>query len=141
LIEKSFKATAHRISAERVWPAEDGFTLVEIVAVLVILSVLAALSLPRFINLDQGASRQAVVAGVAQLNSREVMTWSRIKMSDAGWVDDAQVFTELDKNLGNDYRWSPLPAAGGGNLSFRDFSSSLTRTPSTATSPGRWEML
>ena len=140
MIEKSLKATAQRISADRTWPAEAGFTLVEIIAVLVILSLLAALTIPRFINLDQSASRQALSAGIAQLNSREVMAWSNIKLSDTGWIDDTQVFGQLDTDLGRDYRWNFGPTAGGGVLRFRDFTASLNRSPSTTTAPGRWQI-
>lgn len=116
-----------------------GFTLVEIIAVLVILSLLAALTIPRFINLDQSASRQAIGSGVAQLNSREVMAWSNVKLSDIGWIDDTQVFSQLNTNLGRDYRWNPSATINGGGLYFRDLSTGLNRLPSTATSAGRWE--
>ncbi len=138
MIEKSLKATAQRISADRVWPAEAGFTLVEIIAVLVILSLLAALTIPRFINLDQSASRQALAAGVAQLNSREVMAWSNIKLSASGWTDDVQVFAQLNTDLGKDYRWNPSAKVDGGVLSFKDLATDLNRIPSTTSSAGRW---
>lgn len=139
MTEPYFKASAIQISADSARRAEAGFTLVEIIAVLVILSLLAALTIPRFINLDQSASWQALASGVAQLNSREVMTWSNVKLSDTGWIDDAQVFSQLNTDLGNDYRWTPSAAIGGGTLGFKGFTVSLNRSPSTATSPGRWQ--
>jgi len=42
---------------------EKGFTLVEIIAVLVILSVLASVAIPRYISLDESARQRAIDAG------------------------------------------------------------------------------
>lgn len=117
----------------------SGFTLVEIIAVLSIIAVLAALAIPRFIEVDSSASRQALVSSVAELNRRESLTWSQIKLSPTGWIDDAGVFSQVETNLGPDYSWSPSAAVSGGGLRFKQQMLHLERQPSLPTSAGRWK--
>ena len=59
----------------------------EIICVLAMLAVLAAIAVPRAMDLETNASMQALRSSVAELNSREGLTWSLVKLSEAGWVD------------------------------------------------------
>ena len=120
---------------------QSGFTLLEIIASLVILSILAGLAIPRYISLDESAKQKAIVAGIAELNGRETLTWSNIKISQSGWIDDNRTYSMIVTNLGNDYQWaSGDPDEAGGNLRFKNSNSvPLTRTASTNLQPGHWE--
>lgn len=120
--------------------SSPGFTLIELIAVIAILGVLASLSVPRFIDLGSNASRQALISSVTELNGRESLTWSKAKLSASGWVDDQGVFTAMDTGLGPDYKWSPEAKIDGGKLHHKEQMVKLDRKPSTVSSPGRWEI-
>ena len=119
---------------------ENGFTLLEIIAVMVILSILAAVAIPRYVSVDESARQKAIEAGIAELNGRETLAWSNEKISISGWISDEKTFGQIDKNLGTAYRWDPTdPDENGGTLIFKDSSSvSLTRSESTSEQPGFW---
>jgi prepilin-type N-terminal cleavage/methylation domain-containing protein len=117
-----------------------GFTLIEIIAVLVLLGMIAALAIPRFIDLDQNAKERAIDSGISELNGRESLVWADTKVSATGWQDDVTLFATLDTSLGAaHYTWVVGPTAGGGSLSFQSGNPiNLIRTPSTAFSPATW---
>jgi prepilin-type N-terminal cleavage/methylation domain-containing protein len=121
-------------------PRQKGFTLIELVAALVIISMLAAAFISRYIDLDANARLRAVDSAVAELNGRESLTWSRIKMTPDGWLDDnLQVWEQMDKNLGHYYSWVGSPDPSGGKLRFEESPGILlSRTASTSSQPAIW---
>ena len=123
---------------KRFLKGEEGFTLIEIIAILIILGILAAVAVPKYIDLTANAELRALDAGISELNGRESLTWANLKISSAGWVDDATTYAALDTGLGADYAWTVGPAVGGGTLGFGSQTVVLTRTASTTTSPGNW---
>jgi len=109
---------------------EEGFTLVEVIAVLIILGILAAVAVPKYINLEEDAKKRAIDAAISELNGRESMTWAQVKISanpmpatDAAM--DTAVITaikaatgpsySLNLTGGNNYTWKidpPVPVGG-----------------------------
>jgi prepilin-type N-terminal cleavage/methylation domain-containing protein len=126
--------------ATRSTSGPNGFTLVEIIAVLLILSVLAAISVPKFISLDANAKEHGIHSGIAELNGRETLVWANTRLaSPDGWQNDDQVFAGIDTDLGTDYKWIGAVDANGGTLEFRASASAvLTRVSSDSRTPGRW---
>ena len=126
----------HQLLADR-----TGFTLIEIIAVLVIISTIAAIAVPKYIDLDENAKDRAISSGVAELNGREALTWANLRVAGA-YSSDNDVFTAVDYYIGSDYSWGAGPnrgAGGGGTLVFQGTKNVvLDRTDSSADNPARW---
>jgi len=118
---------------------QKGFTLLELMAVLVIMSMMISITIKKFDLLSQTTGTNVLKTGIRELNTRELLTWTKIKLSDTGWLNDAGVFNGVDKNIGQGYEWNPGPTVSGGTLHYKFQSVDLTRTASTRNSAGSWE--
>ncbi|MGJ8695187.1 MAG: type IV pilin protein [Verrucomicrobiaceae bacterium] len=118
---------------------KNGFTLIEVIAVLVLLGILAAVAVPKYVDMSTAAKARAIDAAVSELNGREALTWGDESLATGGWTDDATTFAAMDTTLGSDYSYTVAATASGATISFQsDTGVALTRTASTATSPGSW---
>jgi prepilin-type N-terminal cleavage/methylation domain-containing protein len=117
---------------------QKGFTLIELISVMIIMAVMASVAVKRLDLVTGTATDRVFQEAVHELNEREHLTWIDIKLSSTNWRNDADVFSVMDTNLGGDFVWSAGPNASGGTLSFRSVSSVLSRTASTTSSSGRW---
>ena len=68
---------------------QQGFTLLELVAVMLILGLLASLAIPRYMSVDAAASSSAIDAAVSELNGRESLIWADLKISESGYDEAA----------------------------------------------------
>lgn len=120
--------------------ARCGFSLVEGIAVLVLIGILAGVALKRYLDVQEGARARAVDAAIAELNSRETLYWGQEMLSGRGVAEDAEIFDLVVANpLGGAYAWETGPERSGrSDLSFQGWETAVFRTPGRTDSPGIW---
>ena len=118
---------------------QKGFTLIELISVMIIMGVMSSVAVKKVDFITDTASTRALATTVKELNVRESLVWSNMKISNDGYTTDEDVFAALDKNLGAKLKWNPGPAIDGGTLYCESQSSVLNRTPSTTSTAGKWQ--
>ena len=121
---------------------QKGFTLIELISVMIIMGVVASVSIQKFDIVSDTAGERALHLGIKELNIRESLTWSNIKISLDGYTNDADLWSLVvtDLDLGGKYLWGPGPhITDGGTLHFKSHTIALNRQPSTTSAAGKWE--
>lgn len=114
---------------------QKGFTLVEIIAVLVVLAVVVSIGTYKFMGTSLRAEASVLESVIVSLNEKELEAWTNLKLS-TGWTSDEDVYNNL-KIL--DYAWQSKDQDGG-IIMIRDKGFSLKRIRSAANAYGKWEV-
>jgi len=118
---------------------QKGFTLIELISVMIIMGVMSSVAVKKIDFITDTASTRALATTVRELNVRESLVWSNMKISNDGYTTDEDVFAALDKNLGAKLKWNAGPTIDGGTLHFESRSIVLNRTRSTTSAAGKWQ--
>jgi hypothetical protein len=106
---------------------------------MIIMGVMSSVAVKKVDFITDTASTRALAIAVTELNVRESLVWSNMKISIDGYTTDEDVFAALDKDLGVKFKWNPGPAIGGGTLHCESQSIVLNRTHSTISAAGKWK--
>lgn len=83
---------------------QEGFTLIEIIAVLVILSILAVVAVPKYFDLQSEAQEKAIQGAMAEAIGRVNGRFAKALLSGSQWDDiDYTVAESLGTDLGDFY--------------------------------------
>lgn len=98
----------------RILKNQQGFTLIEIIAVLVVLGILAAVAVPKYFDLTTEAKKKAVQGAVAEVKGLANLAYGKAILIKGSEPDVAEVLTELGATLTlSDFKASVTTAGGG----------------------------
>ncbi len=117
---------------------QKGFTLIELISIMIILGVLGSVAIKKYENLTNTARERILTTAVKELNVRESLIWTNMKISSEGYTNDEDVYTALSTDLGSRLKWNPGPNIEGGTRHCESASCVLTRTSSTNITAAKW---
>ncbi len=118
---------------------QKGFTMIELISIMIILGVLGSVAIKKYDNLTNTANERVLAVTVKELNARESLIWANMKISNEGYTNDTDVYTALNTDIGSRLKWNPGPTIDGGTLHCESQSIVLNRTHSTNSAAGKWQ--
>jgi prepilin-type N-terminal cleavage/methylation domain-containing protein len=119
---------------------QKGFTLIEMMAILVILGVMASVLAKKYVVIADTAALRGIHVGIAELNARETLTWANHLFALDGFQGDELVWDDMYSDLGHSYDWTDGPNNSGGILLFSGQSKLVHRDKATGETAAMWHL-
>jgi len=113
-----------------------GYTLVELLAVMIIMGIILGIGIPKIISLNKNSEKVGIDVAIIDLNGREMKCWTQLKLDGGGWGDDLRVFDSCDYQI-NNYKWRSLDSTGG-VIEFKETTVKINRRTSAINRPANW---
>lgn len=89
---------------QRILKRQDGFTMIEIIAVLILIGILAAVAVPKFLSMTEEAELKSVQGVKAELVSRANQYFSKYLLTnDATGMPRTSADWATNEDIGNDF--------------------------------------
>ena len=136
-----------KIDTPKIISNQQGFTLVEIIAVLVILGILAAVAVPKYFDMQEQAEFKVLYGALNEMNARASNLYGKLLLEGNGSPDTTKManFGHLDitttnvasifKDFPNTTGWTVNALTVTYVLKNGGKTATFTLTPGTATAP------
>lgn len=125
---------------KRIIRNQKGFTLIEIIAVLVILGILAAVAIPKYLDMQEQARMKAASGAIAEVKGRANAQYGKYLLVNSGLspTNVGQLAVDITDFAGTTNDFSLTTSDGGQSMGITV--TNVQGVPLTANATGTWTL-